>query len=86
MLEVLYGTGVRISELVGLSLADVDLDGRCCRAFGKGDEGAHRARSAARLGRRSRDWLDRGRPRSSRSAGRGGATPKPCSSTRAAAG
>lgn len=36
ILEVLYGTGLRISELVGLSLADVDLDAGLIRAFGKG--------------------------------------------------
>jgi integrase/recombinase XerD len=36
ILEVLYGTGLRISELVGLSLADLDVDGGVLRAFGKG--------------------------------------------------
>ena len=36
MLEVLYGTGLRISELVGLGLADVDLQSALIRAFGKG--------------------------------------------------
>ncbi|CAN5836472.1 site-specific tyrosine recombinase XerD [soil metagenome] len=36
MLEVLYGTGLRISELVGLSLADLDLEDSLLRAFGKG--------------------------------------------------
>jgi integrase/recombinase XerD len=36
ILEVLYGTGVRISELVGLSLADLDLEAGLLRAFGKG--------------------------------------------------
>jgi integrase/recombinase XerD len=36
MLELLYGTGVRVSELVGLSLGDVDLDAALLRAFGKG--------------------------------------------------
>ncbi len=36
ILEVLYGTGLRISELVGLSLADVDLGDSLLRAFGKG--------------------------------------------------
>lgn len=36
ILEVLYGTGLRISELVGLSLADVDLTEGLVRAFGKG--------------------------------------------------
>ncbi|MEQ1786496.1 MAG: site-specific tyrosine recombinase XerD [Acidimicrobiales bacterium] len=38
MLEVLYGTGVRVSELVGLSLGDVDLDAALLRAFGKGSK------------------------------------------------
>lgn len=36
ILEVLYGTGVRISELVGLSLGDVDLHLARMRVFGKG--------------------------------------------------
>lgn len=36
ILEVLYGCGLRVSELVGLSLADVDLDSGLLRAFGKG--------------------------------------------------
>ena len=36
MLELLYGTGVRISELVGVSLGDVDLEDALLRVFGKG--------------------------------------------------
>jgi len=36
ILEVLYGTGLRISELVGLSLPDIDLGSSMLRAFGKG--------------------------------------------------
>lgn len=36
ILEVLYGTGLRIAELVGLSMADLDLEDRVLRAFGKG--------------------------------------------------
>lgn len=36
ILEVLYGTGVRISELVGLSLGDVDLAAARLRVLGKG--------------------------------------------------
>ncbi len=36
ILEVLYGTGVRISELVGLSLGDVDLADSLLRVMGKG--------------------------------------------------
>ena len=38
ILEVLYGTGVRVSELVGLSLGDIDLDAALLRAFGKGSK------------------------------------------------
>ncbi|MGQ0433880.1 MAG: site-specific tyrosine recombinase XerD [Microthrixaceae bacterium] len=38
MLEVLYGTGLRVSELVGLSLGDIDLDASLLRAFGKGSK------------------------------------------------
>ncbi len=38
ILETLYGTGLRISELVGLNLADLDLTGGFLRAFGKGSK------------------------------------------------
>ena len=38
LLEVLYGTGVRVSELVGLSIGDIDLDAALLRAFGKGSK------------------------------------------------
>jgi integrase/recombinase XerD len=36
MLELLYGTGMRISELCGLSLGDIDLGDGLVRVFGKG--------------------------------------------------
>jgi integrase/recombinase XerD len=38
VLEVLYGTGLRISELVGLSRRDVDLESGLLRALGKGSK------------------------------------------------
>ena len=86
MLEVLYGTGVRVSELVGLSLGDVDLDAALIRAFGKGSKerivpvGAPAVRALVA-------WLGPGggptwRPRS----GAGEGTPRPCSSTCEAVG
>ena len=36
MLEVLYATGLRVSELVGLRCGDLKLDIGCLNAFGKG--------------------------------------------------
>ena len=36
MIELLYGTGARISEAVGLAVDDVDLDGRTVLLSGKG--------------------------------------------------
>lgn len=36
ILEVLYATGMRVSELTGMSVADVDLDDASCLVFGKG--------------------------------------------------
>ncbi len=38
ILEVLYGTGVRISELVGMSVGDVDMGAALVRVFGKGSK------------------------------------------------
>ncbi|WP_433570002.1 site-specific tyrosine recombinase XerD [Tractidigestivibacter sp.] len=38
MLEVLYGCGVRVSELCGLDLRDVALDEEVIRVFGKGSK------------------------------------------------
>ena len=36
MLELLYATGMRVSELVALDLSDIDIEGGSVRCFGKG--------------------------------------------------
>jgi integrase/recombinase XerD len=53
LLEVLYGTGARISEVCGLSLGDVDLDGALLRLFGKGAK-----ERVVPVGRYAREALD----------------------------
>jgi integrase/recombinase XerD len=72
ILETLYATGLRISELVGLDVADVDLEAGFLRAFGKGAKErivpvGHSARAAieawlparaAVLARARRGWTD----------------------------
>lgn len=62
VLELLYATGIRVGELVGLDVDDLDLPRRVVRVLGKGRKervvpfGEPAARALA-------DWLDRGRPR-----------------------
>ena len=56
ILEVLYGTGLRISELVGLSLGDLDMEDGLLRAFGKGSK--ERVVPLMGMARRAMgDWL-----------------------------
>ncbi|MFG3714096.1 tyrosine recombinase XerC [Micromonospora sp. NPDC047730] len=61
LLELLYGTGVRISEACGLDIADVDHARRVVRVFGKG--GRERAVPYGVPAQRALDeWLRHGRP------------------------
>jgi integrase/recombinase XerD len=61
MLETLYGAGLRISELVGLDLGDLDLYDGLVRVLGKGAK-----ERVTPIGRSARaaigDYLTRGRP------------------------
>ena len=38
MLEILYGSGLRISELISLTLRDIDMENDIIRCFGKGSK------------------------------------------------
>jgi len=61
LLELLYATGIRVSELCGLDVADVDLDRRVVVVLGKGAK--ERTVPFGEPARRAIvDWLDRGRP------------------------
>ncbi len=61
MLELLYGAGLRISELVGLDVDDVDLEGGSVRVLGKG--GKEREVPLGGFGRRAVEaYLTRSRP------------------------
>ena len=61
VVELLYGSGLRVGELVALDVADIDLRERLVRALGKGAKervvpfGVPAARALAA-------WLERGRP------------------------
>lgn len=62
IVEVLYGSGIRVSELVGLDLGDIDRERNTLRVIGKGDKerivplGNPAMRAVER-------WLSHGRPK-----------------------
>ena len=61
MLELLYATGIRVGELVGLDVDDLDRERYVVRVFGKGRK--ERSVPFGRPAARALDfWLKRGRP------------------------
>ncbi len=52
MLEVLYASGLRVSELVGLTVSQVDLNASCLRVVGKGAK-----ERVVPMGQQARDLL-----------------------------
>jgi integrase/recombinase XerC len=61
-LELLYATGIRVGELVGLDVDDVDLDVDVLRVIGKGDK-ERRVPFGVPARRAVTAWLEVGRPR-----------------------
>ena len=54
MMEVLYATGMRVSELVGLPMSDIDTTLGACRIIGKGNK-----ERIVPLGEDASDWVTR---------------------------
>jgi integrase/recombinase XerC len=61
IVEVLYATGIRVSELCGLDIDDVDLRRRLLTVLGKGDK-QRTVPFGEPAGRAVAAWLDDGRP------------------------
>ena len=67
ILELLYATGMRVSELTGLRLQSLDIDDRSCLVYGKGSKervvpfGAAAEQALVRYLRDVRPELERGR-------------------------
>ncbi|MHB8296003.1 MAG: tyrosine-type recombinase/integrase [Acidimicrobiales bacterium] len=61
VLELLYATGIRVAELVGLELADVDVERGFVRAWGKGRK-QRQVPFGGPCGQRIVLWLGQGRP------------------------
>lgn len=61
MLELLYASGMRVSELVSLNLADVDISGGFVRCFGKGSK-ERLIPIYSRAAQSIEEYLNKGRP------------------------
>jgi integrase/recombinase XerD len=62
MLEVMYGAGLRVSELIHLKIQDVNLEVNLVRVTGKGDK-ERMVPLGTKAADITRQWKDRGRPR-----------------------
>ena len=61
VLELLYASGLRVGELVGLDIGDIDRDKRLLRAMGKGAK-QRTVPFGEPAGEALDDWLELGRP------------------------
>lgn len=62
LLELLYGSGIRVGELVGLDLDDLDHDRRMVRVLGKGNK-ERTVPYGVPAAQALNDWIGRGRTR-----------------------
>jgi integrase/recombinase XerC len=62
IMELLYATGIRVGELCGLDLGDVDDERRMVRVMGKGSR-ERVVPFGIPAGQAVREWLEAGRPR-----------------------
>jgi integrase/recombinase XerC len=61
IVELLYGTGIRVSELIGLDVDDIDNDRRTLRVLGKGNK-ERTVPFGTPAEAALREWLTTGRP------------------------
>ncbi|MCP4722666.1 MAG: site-specific tyrosine recombinase XerD [Desulfobacteraceae bacterium] len=61
MMEIMYGAGLRVSELIFLKLQDVNLDAGVLRVMGKGSK-ERIVPIGAKAKSITREWIDTGRP------------------------
>ncbi len=61
MLEIMYGAGLRVSELIHLKLSDINLDANLVRVMGKGAR-ERMVPIGSQAGKLARQWKDQARP------------------------
>ncbi|OGQ93526.1 MAG: site-specific tyrosine recombinase XerD [Deltaproteobacteria bacterium RIFOXYC2_FULL_48_10] len=61
MMEIMYGSGLRVSELVSLKLQDINLDANVVRVMGKGSK-ERMVPFGSHAGNITQKWIKQGRP------------------------
>lgn len=61
MMEIMYGSGLRVSELIALKLQDINLDAYFVRVLGKGSK-ERIIPFGSSAGQILRNWIEQGRP------------------------
>ncbi|MCM2283239.1 MAG: site-specific tyrosine recombinase XerD [Desulfobacula sp.] len=61
MMEIMYGSGLRVSELISLKLQDINLDANVVRVMGKGSK-ERMVPFGSQAGNITQKWIKQGRP------------------------